>query len=149
MKVKEVMSNELHGVRADATLADAAERMRTLDVGSLPVVAVNENRLVGILTDRDIVVRSIARGKDAREQKVEEIMSQSLVCCNENDELEDASKTMKSKQVRRTLVLNDAHEPVGMLSLGDLAKSTIDKQELSSLVRYVSTPEGGSSVSAR
>lgn len=142
MKVKEIMTAELQGVRADASLADAAERMRALDVGSLPVVASQDNRVVGIITDRDIVVRSVARGHDTREHKVEEAMSKPLVCCYETDEVESASKTMKGKQVRRALVLNEANEPVGMLSLGDLAKSTIDKNELSSLVRYVSTPEG-------
>lgn len=142
MKVKEIMTAELQGVRADATLSDAAERMRALDIGSLPVVAAQENRVVGIITDRDIVVRSVALGRDTREHMVEEVMSKPLVCCYENDDVESASKTMKGKQVRRALVLNEANEPVGMLSMGDLAKSTIDKKELSSLVRYVSTPEG-------
>lgn len=141
MKVKEVMSSELQGVKSDSSLRDAAERMRLLDVGSLPVVSPDQSRVVGIVTDRDIVVRAVAQGEDVSKKRVEDIMSGPLVCCHETDELVDASKTMKSKKVRRVLVLNDTDQPVGMLSLGDVASSTgIEDAELKSLLRYVASP---------
>lgn len=140
MKVREAMTREIKGIRADATLAEAAEQMRTLDVGSLPVVSPEERRVVGMLTDRDIVVRAVARGNDTSRQRVRDVMSQPLVCCRADEEMEDASKAMKSRRVRRLLVLNDNSQPVGMLSLGDVASSDIEDKELTSLFRYVSAP---------
>jgi len=140
MKVKEVMSSELRGVRSDSSLKQTAEQMRVLDVGSLPVVSPDDNRVVGIVTDRDIVVRSVARGSDVSSQSVEDVMSAPLVCCHEEDAIEDASTAMKAKRVRRVLVLNDKNQPVGMVSLGDLAKGGIESAELTSVVRNVSMP---------
>ena len=140
MKVKEVMSAELRGVRTDTSLKDTAEHMRLLDIGSLPVVSPENNRVVGMITDRDIVVRSVARGADVSTQNVGDVMSSPLVCCHEDDEVEEASTAMKAKRVRRVLVLNDKNQPVGLVSLGDLAQGPIDQAELTSVVRNVSTP---------
>ena len=140
MKVKDVMSAELQGVRTDISLQEAAEHMRILDVGSLPVVSPEDNRVVGIITDRDIVVRSVARGDDATDRKIGDIMSTPLVCCHEEDDLEEASAAMKAKRVRRVLVLNEKNQPVGIVSVGDLSQSSIDRSELMSVVRHVSTP---------
>lgn len=141
MKVKEVMSEDLRGVRANSSLKQAAEHMRVHDIGSLPVVSPDDNRVVGILTDRDIVTRGVARGKDVSSENVADVMSSPLVCCHEEDAIEDASAAMKAKRVRRVLVLNTENQPVGILSLGDLARGSIDHSELSSVVRYVSAPE--------
>lgn len=142
MKVKEVMSRELRGVRADATLRDAARQMQALDVGSLPVASSEGNRIVGLVTDRDIVVRAVANDEKTPETPVEDVMSRPLVCCHTEDEVEDAAITMKSKQIRRLLVLDEQNRPVGMLSLGDVASSDIAPSEITSLVRDLSTPEG-------
>lgn len=139
MKVKEVMSSELRGVRTDTTVSEAAEHMRILDVGSLPVVSPEDNRVVGIVTDRDIVVRSVARGSDVSSQRVSEVMSSPLVCCHEEDSIEQASAAMKAKRVRRVLVLNEKNQPTGMVSMGDLAQKAADS-EVTSLVRNVSAP---------
>jgi CBS domain-containing protein len=95
---------------------------------------------VGIVTDRDIVVRGVAKGEDVTKQPVSNVMSQPLVCVRAEDELMDASKAMKSKQVRRVLVLNGQDQPGGILSLGDLASAGLKESELSSLMRYVATP---------
>jgi CBS domain-containing protein len=140
MKVKEIMSHELQGVHAESSLQDAAERMRALDVGSLPVVSADRNRVVGMVTDRDIVVRGVSRGEDVKKQAVSSVMTRNLVCVRAEDELVDASKAMKAKQVRRVLVLNNRDQPVGILSVGDLASAGMDESELSSLMRYVATP---------
>jgi CBS domain-containing protein len=139
MKVKEIMSTELRGVRTDTSLKEAAEHMRVLDVGSLPVVSPDDNRVIGMITDRDIVVRGVAR-RDVSDQNVGDVMSSPLVCCHAEDEVEDASTAMKAKRVRRLLVLNEKNQPVGIVSLGDLAQGQIDHAELTSVMRYVSTP---------
>lgn len=140
MKVKDVMTEELRGVRTETSLKDAAEQMRVLDIGSLPVVSPENNRVVGIVTDRDIVVRSVARGNDVSSQKVADVMSSPLVCCHAEDEIEKASAAMKAKRVRRVLVLNEKNQPVGMVSLGDLSQGSIEHSDLTSVVRHVSTP---------
>lgn len=140
MKVKEVMTPQLKGIRTDNSLQDAAEHMRILDVGSLPVVSPDDNVVKGIITDRDIVVRSVARGHDASSQTVGDVMSSPIVCCHEEDSVERASAAMKSRQVRRVMVLNEKDQPVGMVTLGDLAKGPIDHDELTTVMRYVSTP---------
>jgi CBS domain-containing protein len=140
MKVKEIMSPEIRGVRTNTTLQNAAEQMRVLDVGSLPVVSPDDNRVMGIVTDRDIVVRAVARGQDVSNEKVGDVMSSPLVCCHQDDQIEDAATAMKAKRVRRLLVLNEKNQPVGIVSLGDLAQVPIEHSELTSVMRYVSTP---------
>ena len=140
MRVKDVMSAELQGVRSDISLQEAAEHMRILDVGSLPVLSPEENRGVGMITDRDIVVRSVARGDDINDRKIGDIMSTPLVCCHEKDDLEEASAAIKAKRVRRVLVLNRKDQPMGIVSVGDLSRSSIDGSELTSVVRHVSAP---------
>lgn len=142
MKVKDAMTRKLTAVEKGSTIQDAARRMQALDVGILPIVNPADQAIEGMVTDRDIVVRAIAMGEEPGSQPVESIMSHPLVCCYENDELEDASKAMKARQVRRTLVLDSEDRPVGMLSLGDLAKNDVDDRELHSLLRWVSTPAG-------
>lgn len=140
MKVKELMTGELRGVRTDSSVQEAAEHMRVLDIGSLPVVSPENNRVVGMITDRDIVVRAVARGDDASSQKVGDVMSSPLVCCHADDEIEEASAAMKAKRVRRVLVLNGENQPIGMISMGDLAHGSIDHADLTAVVRHVSTP---------
>ncbi len=120
MKVKEIMSQDIDVVAPETTLRDAAERMHSLDVGVLPVC--EDDRLVGVITDRDITVRATADGLDPFATQVGEIMSKDdLVTCCEDEEVEDATRKMREKKVRRLPVLNDGRRLVGILSLGDVA----------------------------
>jgi CBS domain-containing protein len=130
MKVKEIMSREVDVVAPDTTLRDAAERMLSLDVGVLPVCA--EDRLVGVITDRDITVRATADGLDPYGTQVGEIMSKDdLITCLEEEDVEQATRKMLDKQVRQLPVLNDERRLVGILSLGDLAMDEDNPEDAS------------------
>lgn len=119
MKVSDVMTRNVECTRPDATLTEAAARMKALEVGSLPVC--ENNRPVGVLTDRDIVVRCVAEGHDCRQARVADAMSRQAFTCFDSDDVADAAEVMHDKQVRRLLVLDSAKRLVGILSLGDVA----------------------------
>ena len=124
MQLKEFVNTRIETIEPDETLQRAAEIMKQLDIGSLPVC--DSGHLTGLITDRDIIVRAVAKGCDPAEVTVREIMSSEIVCCSENDQVEEAARLMQENQVRRILVLNDADELVGITSLGELATITRD-----------------------
>lgn len=119
MQVREIMSTAVDLIDPSTTVAEAAQIMSEDDVGALPI---GENdRLVGMLTDRDIVLRGIAAGKDVRSATAREVMSPGILYCFEDQDVEDAAKVMSAKQVRRLAVLNRDKRLVGMVSLGDIS----------------------------
>ena len=119
MKVKDAMHKGAEWVTPQTAVADVAQRMRDLDIGAIPV---GENdRLIGMVTDRDITCRGVANGKDCAKVTARDIMSKGIFYCNDTEELEDALRIMEQKQVRRLPVINDKKRMVGMLSLGDIA----------------------------
>jgi len=119
MNVREVMTPDVVIASPDDTLQRAAEMMIDIDAGVLPV---GENdRLVGILTDRDITVRAVALDKVPSECKVRDVMSHEVKYIYDDDSTEDAAKNMAELQMRRLPVLNREKRLVGILSLGDLA----------------------------
>ena len=118
MQLKEFVNSCVETVQSDDTLQRAAEKMRDLDVGSLPVCDGGE--LVGMITDRDITTRAVAIGRDPVRAMVREVMTPGVLCCSESDEVEEATLIMQKNQVRRILVLNEANELVGITSLGIL-----------------------------
>lgn len=119
MRVREIMSTAVDLIDPSTTVAEAAQIMSEDDVGALPI---GENdRLVGMLTDRDIVLRGIAAGKDVRSATAREVMSPGILYCFEDQDVEDAAKVMSAKQVRRLAVLNRDKRLVGMVSLGDIS----------------------------
>lgn len=119
MKLRDVMTREVEVIGPETPVMEAAEKMRTLDVGSLPVC--QGDKVLGVLTDRDIVIRAVAQGRDARTVKAREVMSPGAESCNADDDVKDAADHMREKQIRRILVLDDDRKLVGILSLGDLA----------------------------
>ena len=125
MQLKEFVNSHVETVQSDDTLQQAAEKMRDLDVGSLPVC--KGDQLVGMITDRDITIRAVAIGSDPVKAMVNEVMTPEVLCCFENEEVEEAARIMKENQVRRILVLNEAKELVGITSLGELATATGDR----------------------
>jgi len=127
MKVREAMTARPECVGPDDTLDQAARKMKNLDVGPVPVC--ENDRLVGMLTDRDIVVRCVAEGQDARSAKVRDAMSEGVEYCFEEDDVQEAARRMKDKQVRRLVVLNEDKRLVGIVSLGDLAVETGGDEE--------------------
>ena len=119
MYVREVMTPDVVIASPDDTLQRAAEMMIDIDAGVLPV---GENdRLVGILTDRDITIRAVAAGKEPTECKVREVMSPEIRYIYDDELVEDATRNMTELQVRRLPVLNREKRLVGIVSLGDLA----------------------------
>jgi predicted transcriptional regulator len=107
------------GASPDDSLQEAAHKMKELDIGPLPVY--DSEQLAGMLTDRDIVVRCIAEGRDPRSTKVREAMTEGVFYCFEDEDVQDAACLMKEKQIRRLVVLNRDRRLVGVVSLGDLA----------------------------
>jgi CBS domain-containing protein len=138
MRVKEVMTLDAECTRPDAALQDAAERMKELNVGALPVC--DNDRLVGMITDRDITVRATADGCDPRSACVRHVMTPNLVYCFEDQLVSEAARLMEENQVRRLPVLNRDKRLVGMVSLGDLAVKTGDEVLAGAALEEVSEP---------
>jgi CBS domain-containing protein len=124
MQLKDIISYHIETVRPEDTVRTAAEKMRDLDVGSIPVC--DGDRLIGMVTDRDIAIRSTAEGEDPTLTKVEEVMTPDVICCLEDDTVEEAARLMQEHQIRRLFVLNEQKQLVGIISLGELATATGD-----------------------
>lgn len=137
MKILEVMSRDIEVIEPEATLRQAAERMRALDVGALPVC--DGERIQGMLTDRDIVVRGLAVGLEPT-APVEQVMTREVAWCYDDDDVEDAAQLMRDRQIRRILVVTRIGELVGILSLGDLATDLQDDRLSGSVLGEVSEP---------
>ena len=139
MQVSKVMTRDAECVRPDNSLQEAARKMRDLDVGPMPVCGDND-RLVGMLTDRDIAVRAVADGQDTRTTQVREVMTPDIIYCFEDQDVTEAARLMKENQVRRLVVLNRDKRLVGIVSLGDLAVETGDEQLAGNTLEAVSDP---------
>ena len=139
MRVNEVMTKGAECTRPDATLREAAARMKDLDVGSLPVCGDND-RLVGMITDRDVTVRSTAAGADPDTARVKDVMTPEIVYCFEDQDVAEAARLMKEKQIRRLVVLNRDKRLVGIVSLGDLAVETGNDKLAGDTLEKVSEP---------
>src|ERR1043166_5576930 len=98
MRVKEVMTKRAECVPPEATVQEAAQRMKSLDIGSLPVC--DHDRLVGMVTDRDITVRSVGEGHDPRADHVSDIMTPEVIFCFDDQDITEAAQLMKEKQIR-------------------------------------------------
>jgi CBS domain-containing protein len=138
MQLKEFINYRVETVRPDDTLQYAAEKMRELDVGSMPVC--EDQHLVGILTDRDITIRATAKGQDPKETAVREVMTPDVLYCFENQDVEEAARIMQENQVRRLFVLNEDEELIGITSLGELATVTGDRNLAGETLRRISEP---------
>lgn len=120
MKVKEIMTTDVEAIDSSATLQTLADRMKELDVGDMPVKV--DDNVVGMVTDRDIVVRTVSQGLDPKATFIVEAMTEGVVTCNEDDDVNDAALKMGEAKVRRLLVKNDENNIKGILSLGDVAQ---------------------------
>lgn len=136
MKINEIMTEEVEVVQPGATVQEAAEKLRAFDVGSLPVC--NGENLVGMITDRDIALRLAALGRDPSRTKVEEIMTDEVLWCFEDQTIEEAGRMMKENQIRRLPVISHERKLVGILSLGDLAIKTDALEEVGETLQEIS-----------
>jgi CBS domain-containing protein len=120
MKVQEIMTTNVECIAPDTTIQEAAERMKSLDVGFLPIC--EKDRLIGTVTDRDIVIRGIAENRN-NQTSARTVMTSDVFYCFEKDDVEKCAEHMKEKDVRRILVLDKNKRLVGVVSLGDISKA--------------------------
>jgi CBS domain-containing protein len=138
LRIKDVMTPQAEVISPDATAEQAASVMKTLDIGVLPVC--DEEGLVGILTDRDLVVRVLAATRDPKAMLVGEAMTPSVVYCFEDDDVEQAAAVMAGQQIRRLPVLDKNRKLVGIVSVGDIAVHAQDHQLTGKVLEDVSQP---------
>ena len=119
MKVKECMCGCVNTVKPESTVADCAKLMCKNHIGCIPVCDCDK-KVVGIVTDRDILLRSVACEKDANQTPVSDVMSTKVFCCDCNSDIEEAEKIMSQEQIRRIPIV-DSGKLVGILTLGNLA----------------------------
>ena len=133
--VSEAMRASVETLSPDASISDLARSMKNLDIGIVPIL--DQERLVGLVTDRDIVLRGLADGRDPAALKARDLMSKDIVSCAPDESLKKAAKRMAKAQVRRWPVPSDGNF-VGMLSLGDVSQASDDDDDCADLVRAVS-----------
>jgi len=119
MKVSDVMTRAVQVARPTDTVADVARRMSEIDTGVMPIAEGDE--IVGVITDRDIVIRVVGENRDG-EIPISEVMTAPVETCRDSDSLKDATKKMAELQMRRLVIVDDAGKMAGILSLGDVAR---------------------------
>ncbi|MGE5791945.1 MAG: CBS domain-containing protein [Bacteroidota bacterium] len=139
MKIAEAMTRDVRVANPDQTIREAAQMMAELDAGALPVG--EHDRLVGMITDRDIAIRAVAHGK-APETRIRDVMTDDVKYCFEDDEVEEVARNMADVQVRRLPVVNRDKRLVGIVAIADIA-ATEDAEVVGEAVSGISEPGGG------
>lgn len=139
MQVRDVMTWGVECIGPNDNIQHAAERMRELDVGVLPVCGDND-RLVGMITDRDITIRATADSCNPGLTRVRDVMTPNVIYCFDDQEVGEAAQLMKDNQIRRLVVLNEGKRLIGIVSLGDLAVDTHDDALAGATLEAVSEP---------
>jgi CBS domain-containing protein len=134
-KARDIMSPDCTCVGENDSVLDAARKLKELDVGAMPICG-EDNRLKGMLTDRDIVVKVLAQGKDPASTKAGELGEGKPVTIGADDSIDEALRTMTEHKVRRLPVI-DGHDLIGIVSQADLAKN-VDEEKVGDLVEAIS-----------
>src|ERR1043166_3460255 len=147
MKVRDILTLDPEVIHPNASICEAAQKMQARDIGMLPVC--DGDRLVGAMTDRDIVIRAVARGYDPINTRVKDVMTSRIRYCFEDDDVARAAQIMEDHQIRRLPVINSAKRLpvinsakrlVGMISVGDLAVRTHDEHMVEEVMECVCEP---------
>ena len=138
MDISRLMTKNVEVVGPDATLQEAARKMKDIDVGSLPVC--NGRKLLGMLTDRDVTIRAVAEGRDPKQTKVKDVMTADVVYGRTSQAVHEIAEMLASHQIRRLPIVNDDNELVGIVALGDLAVDAGDERLGGDVLADVSTP---------
>jgi CBS domain-containing protein len=138
MKVSEVMTRDVQTIRPDQRVQEAASFMLSADAGSIPVT--DGDRLIGMITDRDIAVRGVAKGYGP-DTPVRELMTNDIICARHDDDVDDVASKMSEAQVRRLPVIDDQERLCGIVSLGDLSRDA-DEDAAAEALEGVSEPGG-------
>ena len=134
MQLREIMTQEVEIVGADATLQEAAQQMRASNIGAVPVC--EGNRVVGILTERDLMTRAIAEGCDPKTTRVRQVMTPELITCFEDEESSEAIRVMHEQKLRHLAVLSRDRRLVGIVSLRDLVMPSSDQPLAGRAIRW-------------
>ena len=126
MKIHEIMTRNVECITPTLPIGKAAQKMLDLNVGFLPIC--EHDKLIGAVTDRDITIRSVAQGRDPRLTPISEIMTQDIFYCYDDEDVERVAQQMQEREVRRMVILNREKRLVGVASLGDIAKTSGEKQ---------------------
>lgn len=135
-RCREIMTRNVKTAGRETTLRETAALMRDGDMGAMPVV--EDGKLVGIVTDRDIVVRAIAEGRDAS-APIGEVMTTEVFSVRENDFVFEAIRLMGDRQVRRVPIVNETGELVGIIAMADVALETEDEREIAETLEEISS----------
>jgi CBS domain-containing protein len=138
MLLREMMTRSVEQITPQASIKEAAVRMREHDIGVLPVC--EGNRMMGIITDRDIAMRAVAEGRDPKQTPVREAMTPNVTGCSEDDTVEAAIELMEQKQIRRVVVCDRNQRPVGIISLADIATRLHDVRVSSEVLEKICEP---------
>jgi len=138
MELRDIMTRNVEVVNGNASLKEAATKMKKLDVGLMPVC--DGDRLKGLLTDRDITIRATADGRDPSKTKVNEVMSTDIAYCLEDQEVDEAVSLMEARQIRRLPILNQDKQLVGIVSLADIAVHVGDRDLTGETIEEISEP---------
>lgn len=137
MQVSELMTADVCYVTPETRLPEVAQRMRDEDIGSIPVA--ENDRLIGMITDRDIVIRAFPDGMDPRSCTARDVMSPRILYCRASQSVEEVLENMAEQQVRRLPVVDDQKRLVGVISLGDLSHAS--ERKAGDALRDISRPE--------
>lgn len=138
MKINEVMTRDVEIIHPNATLAEAAQKMKTLNIGPLPVC--DGQTVLGMVTDRDITIRATADGSDPTTTKVRDVMTPDVEYVFDDQDVEDAAKLMAEKQIRRVVVLNHDKRLVGIVAMADLAVDADEDKLMGQTLESISEP---------
>lgn len=141
-KCRDIMTKNPTAANREMTLREVAVLMRDGDFGVLPVVEKDSNKLVGILTDRDIVVRAVAEGKNISDSTVGEAMSEKLYTAKPDDFVFEAVRTMGERQVRRIPIIDGEGVLQGIIAMADIALETEDQREIAETLEDISSGAG-------
>ena len=140
MQLKKMMTPEVERLPKDASIQEVAQKMKALDVGMIPVY--DGDRLVGMVTDRDITLRVVAEGRDAASTPAHMVMTPEVIYCFEDQTVDEAAQVMEQHQIRRLIVLNRHNRLVGIVALGDLATHRRSKKVAGEALSEISRETG-------
>jgi CBS domain-containing protein len=135
MQAKDIMTSNVECIAPDSGIIDAAKKMKALDVGFLAVC--EGDHIAGAVTDRDIVLRVVAEGRNLSECRARDIMTNEAHWCFDDQDVDEVARFMADKEIRRVLLLNRDKRLVGVLSLGDLAKARGEEKTVGKTMRDI------------
>lgn len=137
MKVKDCMCHEVAYLTPESTVEDCAKLMCNNHIGCIPVCDCNKT-VVGLVTDRDVILRSIACNKDVKSTPISDIMTCKVCCCMQNEDIKQAEKKMSEEQIRRLPVVDENNKIIGIITLGDLcANQNVNIQEVGNTIENI------------